>query len=104
FSRLRPPLASALFPYTTLFRSVVRLARRPHHVVLGDDRASVTALGTRLRLQFVRPLVDSAQVDGREIVGQLAILLGTINLSAVEDRKSTRLNSSHDQTSYAVFC
>src|SRR5437016_14275220 len=63
---------------------IVRLARRPHHVVLGDDGARVAALGARQRLQFVRPTVDRAQVDGREIVGELPILLGRSRASPVQ--------------------
>src|SRR5262249_23514952 len=65
-----PDLAFLIHQY------VVRLGRRPHHVVLGDDGAGVAALGTRERLKIVWPTVDCAQVDGREIIGELAILLG----------------------------
>src|SRR2546422_5349870 len=76
---IRRPPRSTLFPYTTLFRSH-RLPRAdPGHrggrVVPGQGRAC--ALGGR-------------RVGGR--------------LSADQDRKSTRLNSSHGYISYAVFC
>ncbi len=56
-------------------QNVVRLGGRPHHVVLGDDSAGVPALWSRQRLQLVGPMVDRAQIDGREIVGHLAVLL-----------------------------
>src|SRR5256885_16240156 len=63
---------------------VVGLGRRPDHVVLRDDGAGVAAPGTRQRLQFVRPTVDRGEVDGREIVGELAKLLGRSRASPVQ--------------------
>src|SRR5258707_9070639 len=73
---IRRPPRSTLFPYTTLFRSRGRNDRLDH--VLGND---VAQLG----------------------VGDLlAMLCGDHH--AREDRKSTRLNSSHANISYAVFC
>src|SRR2546427_3965317 len=72
---IRRPPRSTLFPYTTLFRS-------DDHVVF---RAGVRAL--------LKQRPDLA------VVGEA----GTGN-EAVADRKSTRLNSSHSQISYAVFC
>src|SRR5688572_31839892 len=79
---IRRPPRSTLFPYTTLFRSRakarVRHARAPVAVV---DRRRGRLLGAhRLRC---RP---GHAEDGEQ------------------DRKSTRLNSSHSQISYAVFC
>src|SRR2546421_1983131 len=71
---IRRPPRSTLFPYTTLFRS-------PSAVELLD----------RTFLELVRG-------DGLDLPG------GIEGLLLVEDRKSTRLNSSHDQISYAVFC
>src|SRR5947207_15574831 len=72
FLSLRPQPRSTLFPYTTLFRS----------------------------------LVDS---DTRRLIGLLSqeteIAAGDLNaVGNLPDRKSTRLNSSHTVTSYAVFC
>src|SRR2546421_5571127 len=91
---IRPPPRSTLFPYTTLFRSV---NDRP-----GDGRAvDVYVEGRqknghdRGRLPFVgKKLFDTrhATVSRRDYKPRLL------------DRKSTRLNSSHDQISYAVFC
>src|SRR2546421_4162465 len=72
---IRRPPRSTLFPYTTLFRSQ------------RDGLTGGASGGDAL---------DSAQPDaGRHQV---------IEVLAQEDRKSTRLNSSHDQISYAVFC
>src|SRR2546430_6839535 len=79
---IRRPPRSTLFPYTTLFRSIrVRLVEA---VRRGDGFGR----GTRLRLaRNFRP--SGLPVGGR---------------SDRSDRKSTRLNSSHSQISYAVFC
>src|SRR2546430_3747373 len=88
---IRRPPRSTLFPYTTLFRSDLRLA-----VGYSLDRVTPLArelqgtfhrLGTRVHQQ------DLVRVrDGAEFFVQRT------------DRKSTRLNSSHSQISYAVFC
>src|SRR3712207_7604193 len=80
----RPP-RSTLLPYTTLFLSV--RARRRH-----DRAAALAATG-------------SLPVHVAGLPGPLAGLLRAEHLAAaLEDRKSTRLNSSHANISYAVFC
>src|SRR5688572_31945192 len=87
----RPP-TSTLFPYTTLFRSSRQPAREPQLVSLGNKTSQVTA--------------------GVLGVGGARDLVGTHSGGALlhdpleggQDRKSTRLNSSHSQISYAVFC
>src|SRR5688572_32722741 len=90
---IRRPPRSTLFSYTTLFRSVqLQVPKKADRgpAVLGDDlehRRGPDALRRELLLGD-RVLVD-ARVPGH----------GT-----GEDRKSTRLNSSHSQISYAVFC
>src|SRR2546421_9163014 len=80
---IRRPPRSTLFPYTTLFRSSFRRMR------LG--------MGTRVAIEAT---AESETVAARAIEAAFAAF------AAVEqrDRKSTRLNSSHDQISYAVFC
>src|SRR5256885_6405101 len=82
FLMIRRPPRSTLFPYTTLFRSVVRAGR--HGRVLGDDLLE-------------EPSGDGDAQAVRRHVEQQHLLL-------VVDRKSTRLNSSHLVISYAVFC
>src|SRR5688572_31436800 len=77
----RPPTPT-LFPYTTLFRS-------PEY--------TCADLAAALRQIFVDENVVS-QIDTAEVVAQ-----GSAG-AARSDRKSTRLNSSHSQISYAVFC
>src|SRR2546429_6149428 len=91
FLMIRRPPRSTLFPYTTLFRSVVWGA----YYRQGDS--------VRFQVQI------SAAKDGT-VLRALDPVAGPLGqpLSAVEalrqDRKSTRLNSSHGYISYAVFC
>src|SRR3712207_7065358 len=85
---IRRPPRSTLFPYTTLFRSVDR------HAVLGRD--GLHALGHLLRREAARLVV-------RRRLGQPDHHGLPLQVLAV-DRKSTRLNSSHANISYAVFC
>src|SRR5690349_23368544 len=92
----RPPI-STLFPYTTLFRSP-HLARLriglgdAHIAAMIDDEPRIRALGDQFFAvrQFARA---HAQVETHPQLSQ-----------KLEDRKSTRLNSSHVEISYAVFC
>src|SRR5690242_21193168 len=88
---IRRPPRSTLFPYTTLFRSgFVRDARS----------AGVGAI----EVLIASPGRQAA--NGAELAERLeaASACRTRILSATEDRKSTRLNSSHMSISYAVFC
>src|SRR5205085_7821999 len=79
---------STLFPYTTLFRS----CNTPAFAML-SDRGS--AMLTRYARFVPIPGVKFAL---------LFALAATLLLASCTDRKSTRLNSSHSQISYAVFC
>src|SRR5258708_30749795 len=81
---IRRPPRSTLFPYTTLFRS---------HVVEARPRVAVIVV---VRLPDVAERIERQLVRIAEIVAQH----GEIRA----DRKSTRLNSSHQIISYAVFC
>src|SRR2546430_11145796 len=85
---IRRPPRSTLFPYTTLFRSV--------------EEACITdmiAVGPQQEVQ-----ADIANVVGAYYCAFAELALeANIHLPG-EDRKSTRLNSSHSQISYAVFC
>src|SRR2546428_9884788 len=88
----RPP-RSTLFPYTTLFRSAsgdVALQALAHLYLSGTY---IVQGGYRQAIDCARQTV--ALLDGARRLD----LLGQVS-----DRKSTRLNSSHDQISYAVFC
>src|SRR3712207_8515594 len=89
---IRRPPRSTLFPYTTLFRSQVVL--EPVALDGGDD-----AVGHRLRR------LQRTVVHGRVVVGLVPDLRGDgAGQDEPQDRKSTRLNSSHANISYAVFC
>src|SRR2546427_7655562 len=90
---IRRPPRSTLFPYTTLFRSDgVDDGRRIDRALDVADEAAVDfELVERERAQ-----IQQARVAGAEIVEREA--------HPARDRKSTRLNSSHSQISYAVFC
>src|SRR3712207_8400081 len=95
---IRRPPRSTLFPYTTLFRSEqrqvehrlaspLRVEPRPHHLPIAQH------LRTReVRRAAARARGDAAPQRVRELV------------DVHRDRKSTRLNSSHANISYAVFC
>src|SRR2546430_6289611 len=86
---IRRPPRSTLFPYTTLFRSQVDEQRTDFSLSSGYD--------------FGPLLLKSGRLLAMPTLG--ARYLGVRNGSfPVEDRKSTRLNSSHSQISYAVFC
>src|SRR2546428_7136313 len=89
---IRRPPRSTLFPYTTLFRSA-------HHRGLGHGRVLDQRALHLERADAVGRRSDDVVGAGRE--PQVAVV---VTAAAVADRKSTRLNSSHDQNSYAVFC
>src|SRR2546427_4864425 len=85
---IRRPPRSTLFPYTTLFRS--------HWLDLAVTALGCLALGYLMgaNLWFGMDLPLGAQLYGARDTVLVSLL----------DRKSTRLNSSHSQISYAVFC
>src|SRR3712207_7823775 len=87
---IRRPPRSTLFPYTTLFRSLVEPAQldalNEEHKATGKPLADV--------------VVDLGIIEKEELLQRIANHLGYDFL----DRKSTRLNSSHANISYAVFC
>src|SRR2546426_4893252 len=82
---IRRPPRSTLFPYTTLFRSVDK--------VEANLRSGDTSVWTR-----------ASRDDGSVEVRVYVLNPGRLQRVTFEDRKSTRLNSSHLVISYAVFC
>src|SRR2546430_6283482 len=86
---IRRPPRSTLFPYTTLFRSIVFVLR----LAWQDDLPFGARTACRDVAEFVRSLAERPEHDH-----------GLDHARGVQDRKSTRLNSSHSQISYAVFC
>src|SRR2546430_7336897 len=93
---IRRPPRSTLFPYTTLFRSVVgiHLHRRTLAHVDVPQVQSLVAVGDPLAVRG-----PHRRIEERRWVAEIDLLH-----LAESDRKSTRLNSSHSQISYAVFC
>src|SRR2546427_8388934 len=89
---IRRPPRSTLFPYTTLFRS-------PR-----EDRSALPTARRRAGARILR--LDSSRLEtcsGR-VAYEEAHEASALVRRALRDRKSTRLNSSHSQISYAVFC
>src|SRR5690349_23931415 len=99
---LRRPPRSTLFPYTTLFRSVriffceIECDRQrlgQDEIAVGDERQPAVRIE---RQKFARARAGLADFDRHMVVSKSELF--------AEDRKSTRLNSSHVEISYAVFC
>src|SRR2546430_8112969 len=101
---IRRPPRSPLFPYTTLFRSrfstdlldefrrVIRVDEQDKALPVTEDDLEPLRVGINRQSQFL----DQGLQPRRDLRSKL------VNIPA-SDRKSTRLNSSHSQISYAVF-
>src|SRR3712207_9020845 len=99
---IRRPPRSTLFPYTTLFRSLADVAGLGERRGVGDGERHVQHPGEGLGQVRLAAAGGAHQQDVR--LGQLDRLVAAAALTAGLDRKSTRLNSSHANISYAVFC
>src|SRR3712207_9450323 len=99
---IRRPPRSTLFPYTTLFRSGIGLARELRHA---GFRLAVRRMRARTggRLVYHEP-----NMIARPFSGPTVVTINDLSWHHMPgwhpDRKSTRLNSSHANISYAVFC
>src|SRR3712207_7908004 len=86
---IRRPPRSTLFPYTTLFRSEANGSGEPQGIVCGAHNFEAGDLVVVILPGGVLP--GDFEISARKTYGHV-------------DRKSTRLNSSHANISYAVFC
>src|SRR5207244_12295379 len=93
FFTILPQPRSTLFPYTTLFRSLRDLVERPENLARLD---TAYPLGTA-----VVEIAGETDAEKRRALNSFGELAAEL---ALADRKSTRLNSSHQIISYAVFC
>src|SRR2546421_8273394 len=90
---IRRPPRSTLFPYTTLFRS--------HQLSVRYDTNDCYLI---MLMYFVHDLhIVSSPYNEVAVLANLTFVMEKFG-NTTADRKSTRLNSSHDQISYAVFC
>src|SRR3712207_8509047 len=95
---IRRPPRSTLFPYTTLFRSGGHPCGNAHTALreAGHDPEVIKSYGLG-----VLPDFPFNRTPGRQAAKKLT---GSTMVPVLVDRKSTRLNSSHANISYAVFC
>src|SRR2546429_6818648 len=87
---IRRPPRSTLFPYTTLFRSRFRNAE-----------TAVPRTNPSWTIAVIQPTAEELSCQRAPSWDDTAL---AANQSDIQDRKSTRLNSSHGYISYAVFC
>src|SRR2546421_4999860 len=91
---IRRPPRSTLFPYTTLFRSLLPCGVVAFQRIRGSRNHSPR--------QYFQYFADRSHLPGPQSSRDETFLAPRRSIE--RDRKSTRLNSSHDQISYAVFC
>src|SRR3712207_7081023 len=89
---IRRPPRSTLFPYPTLFRSETRAFSRRFQERMGRPPSTNQAGVYSATLAYLRAVAAAGTDDAQRAVPEM------------KDRKSTRLNSSHANISYAVFC
>src|SRR3712207_8064066 len=93
---IRRPPRSTLFPYTTLFRSDARIRT-------GDGAMKIHSLDLRFALLVCGALLSASAAQAQATRTWVSGVGDDVNPCS-RDRKSTRLNSSHANISYAVFC
>src|SRR5688572_32123468 len=91
---IRRPPRSTLFPYTTLFRSNYRQT-------INDNLLIIAMIENPAGVAMAEKIAAVPGIDGLFVA---STDLGSFSGLRQGDRKSTRLNSSHSQISYAVFC
>src|SRR3712207_7470059 len=91
---IRRPPRSTLFPYTTLFRSFTP-------ATTGQHTGSVVFVDTAAGSPHIVTLTGQGTASPTPVI---EIIPASLDFGNQQDRKSTRLNSSHANISYAVFC
>src|SRR3712207_6890613 len=105
---IRRPPRSTLFPYTTLFRSDGLVTALQLSAIVKKSNKSLSCLASIMK-ELPQVLVNAKvpndkkniYIDDKEIAEEIKKIEEKMN---GRDRKSTRLNSSHANISYAVFC
>src|SRR3712207_8334568 len=95
---IRRPPRSTLFPYTTLFRASLGGPLARQHGCSIPDKHEVLGIVFRRNVAYPVPTMSWLMLTFGDVVA------ARIGRNTREDRKSTRLNSSHANISYAVFC
>src|SRR5256885_13335970 len=99
---IRRPPRSTLFPYTTLFRSLCR-ANAEQYETIGSAEVAKSTREAPSRIPFL--LKDPrGHADFYDALARHDAKGSANTMRSFQDRKSTRLNSSHLVISYAVFC
>src|SRR3712207_7744736 len=96
---IRRPPRSTLFPYTTLFRSSSKLLDQfgRNLTKLAADGKLDPVVGRETEIERIMQILSRRTKNNPVLVGEPGV-------GKTADRKSTRLNSSHANISYAVFC
>src|SRR2546430_13722458 len=101
---MRRPPRSTLFPYTTLFRSQQIRIDLMAGLGFGGARTAIERLYPHPPHQRLHmPAADLAPLQSQQASQHTRTGEGILQVQPIADRKSTRLNSSHSQISYAVF-
>src|SRR2546430_10203256 len=101
---IRRPPRSPLFPYTTLFRSHPFADLKNDAGIFGDWNEFRRRDLPACRMPPAQQSLETDDPAGADILLRLVDQPQFVSGNCASDRKSTRLNSSHSQISYAVFC
>src|SRR5205085_9302137 len=97
------PPSTTLFPYTTLFRSEEKTYMIREAIAAGHSQYGMQTFDQSLFNLFQSGLITLDEAY-RNATNADEFRMRASGILSAEDRKSTRLNSSHSQISYAVFC
>src|SRR5437762_4052705 len=98
----QPNPTTKLFPYTTLFRSALRTQQ-----IIAEETGvanTVDPLGGSYFLEALTNKMEEGSLDYFQRIDRMGGMVEAVEKGFPQDRKSTRLNSSHRCSSYAVFC